>query len=40
MTAPEAPTAAAETGSNASASPPREFGSGFMLACQVALGIV
>jgi NitT/TauT family transport system permease protein len=40
MTAPEAPTAAAETGSDAPAAPPREFGSGFMLACQVVLGIV
>jgi NitT/TauT family transport system permease protein len=40
MTAPEAPTAAAETGSDAPAAPPREFGSGFMLACQIVLGIV
>ena len=39
MTAPEAPTAPAEAAREASA-PPREFGSGFMLACQAVLGIV
>jgi NitT/TauT family transport system permease protein len=39
MTAPDASTAAAGAAREAPGAPPREFGSGFMLACQSVLGI-
>ncbi len=40
MSAPEADTAPAAAARETPAAPPREFGSGFMLTCQVVLGIV
>ena len=40
MSAPKAPTAPAEAARETPPAPPREFGSGFMLACQAVLGIV
>jgi sulfonate transport system permease protein len=40
MTAPDAPAAPAEAAREMPAAPPREFGSGFMLTCQVVLGVV
>jgi NitT/TauT family transport system permease protein len=40
MTAPDADIAPAEAAREAPAEPMREFGSGFMLTCQVVLGIV
>jgi NitT/TauT family transport system permease protein len=39
MTAPEAPAVPAEAAREAPAGPQREFGSGFMLACQTVLGV-